>query len=69
MVDRWEGLGGLGKGIKKYKLVVRNSDGYIKYNIGNIVNNYNNYDARWVPQLLGKTLCKLYKCLTAMLYT
>ena len=42
MIARWEGAGELGdkgEGIKKYKLVVKNRHGEVKYSIGNVVNN------------------------------
>ena len=56
--QRGRELGGLdkrGEGIKKYKLVVTNSNGDVKYNIENVVNNSVitiMYGARWVVEII-----------------
>ena len=71
---RWEGFGGLGikgEGTKKYKLTVVSSQGNIKNSIRNMDNNIimTIYGIRWVLGLSEQSLCRLYKCLTTMLYT
>ena len=65
------GLGERGEGINKYKLVLQNGHRGVTYSIGNIVKNImiTMYGARWVLKILGGTLCKVYDCLTTMLYT
>ena len=42
-------MGKKDKGIKKYKLVVQNSNGEVKYSTGSIVNNIliTTYGVRW----------------------
>ena len=59
------------KEIEKYRLVVQNSHGDAKYSMGNIVNIIvvTMYGARWVLELSGETLHKVYDCLTTMLYS
>ena len=71
MAARWEGagaLGGKGKKIKKYKL---SSHGYVKYGIGNKVSNIvtTSCGVRWVLDLSGWSLHKLYKFIITTLYT
>ena len=58
--------------VKRFnKLVVTKRHGNTKYSIGNIVNNIviTMYGARWVLEISGGTLCKVYDCLTIMWYT
>ena len=42
-----------------------------KYGTGNIVNRFviTMYGARWAPKMLEGLLCKVYDCLTTMLYS
>ena len=54
----------------------QNSPRNVKYSIRNIVNNnaitiygFHNYGARWILEILGRTVGKVYDCLTTMLYT
>ena len=56
---------------KKYKLVVTKQSQNVQYSVGNIVNNIviTMYGARWVHEILRGLLCKVYDCLTTMLYT
>ena len=58
-------LGEKGEGIE-----LQNSYGDVKYSTGNRANNVIIivYGARWVPDILGEPLCKVYGCLTSMLY-
>ena len=53
--------------IGSYKIVT----GHVKYSIGNTVNNMviTVYGIRWIVDLSGGSLRKLYKCLTTILYT
>ena len=66
-------LGEKGEGIEKYSLVVKNSHGGLKYNIGDIVSNIliAVYGTGWVLAIRqwGGPLCKVYDCLSTMLYT
>ena len=42
----------------------------VKYSIGNVVNTViTMYGVRWVLEILGGTLCKVYAWLTTTLYT
>ena len=67
-------IGGMGekvKGLRSTDWELQNSHGDVKYSLGNIVNNIviTMYGARWVLDLFGGPFCKLYKYLTAMLFT
>ena len=64
-------MGEKGEGIKKYELMVTKQSWDVKYRVRNIDNNIVIivYGARWVLELLGESLNKLYKCLTTILYT
>ena len=67
-------LGGWVKKVKELRSTnwwLQNSQGDIKYGIGNIVNNIVGtvYDVRVVIDLLGRSVHKLYKCLIMGLYT
>ena len=71
MVARWEGHWGGGwvkkvKGLRRTNWQLQNSHRDGKYSIGNIVNNIviTMYSARCVLNLLGRSLHKLYECLT-----
>ena len=70
MPEGW-GLNEKGKGIKKYRLVVTKICTEVKYSVGNAVSNIvvTMYGARWVLEISEGTLCKVYDCLTTMLYT
>ena len=65
--DAREGVWGLGEKcvvIKMYKLAATNSQGAIKYSIGNIVNSIviTMYGGRWLLEIAGVgTLCKVHK--------
>ena len=50
---------------------LQNTHGDVKYCVGNIVNDIviTMYGARWVFEILGGSLCKVYDCFTTMLYT
>ena len=66
---------GLGHWVKKRKRLgstnwsLQNGHEDVKHSIGNIVNNIiiTMHGLRWVLDLLGGTLHKLYKCLTTTL--
>ena len=64
-------MGEKGEGIKKYELMVTKQSWDVKYRVRNIDNHIVIivYGARWVLELLGESLNKLYKCLTTILYT
>ena len=53
---------GLVEKIEKEKLEVRNSHGYVKYNIGNIVNNtgISIFGGCWVLEISGGTFFEVY---------
>ena len=70
-------LDGLAKVLMRPKLrlingsCTQNSHEDVKYSIGNVVNNIVRtvYGTRWVPEISGGTLCKVYDCLTTTLST
>ena len=75
-----KGPGGIGEKcerIEKWRLVVTKHSlwytlhPHVKYNIGNRVNNIliTMHDVRWVLDISGWPLSKVYDCLTTMLYT
>ena len=74
MVDRGEGgAGGLVKKVKGLRSTDRqlqNSHGAVKCSRGNTVSNIviTKYGARWVLEILGASLYKVYDYLTTMLY-
>ena len=59
------------KGLRSTDWQLQNGHGDVKYSIGNLVNNIimTMYCARWIQELLGGALSKVYDCLTTMLYT
>ena len=57
------------KGLRSTNWQLQYSHRYLKYNIGNIVNNILTMQgAWWVLYLLAWSLCKLYKSLTTMIF-
>ena len=59
------------EGIEKYRWVVTEQSWGCEVSIGSIVNNVTvtMFGARWVPEIsIGGTPCKMYNCLTTMLY-
>ena len=58
------------KGLRSTNWQLQNSGEDVKCSIGSIVNSVIiiMYGVRWVLDLSGGSLCKLYKCLTPMLY-
>ena len=59
------------EGIEKYRLVVTNSNGIVKYSIRNVVNSIVIImrGARWVLDISGETPCKVCDYVITMLYT
>ena len=74
-VIEWGGFEGMGeKGEREEKVQIAsylNSHGDIKYSLCNIANNIviTMYGVRWVLDLSGWSLHKLYKCLITILYS
>ena len=58
------------KGLRSTNWQLQNNHRDVKYSVGNVVNNIVliMYGVTWVLDLLGGSLCKLYKCLITMLY-
>ena len=74
MVARGEGSRRLvekGKELRSTDWSLQYSHGYVNYSIGNIISNIvvTMYGAKWVLEILGGTLCKVYDCLTIRLCT
>lgn len=59
------------KGLRSTNWQLQNSPRDVKYRVGNIGSNsaVTVKGARWVLELLGRSLCRLYKSLTTTLYT
>ena len=68
---RLGGCVGKVKGLRSTNWQLQNSHGDVKYSVGYIVNNIvmTTYGVRRVLEILGGTCCKVYCCLTTMLYT
>ena len=60
------GLVARDEGIEKYKLVVTDSHGGVKYSTGNTVSSVVIivYSARWVLEIWGRKLYRVYDCRT-----
>ena len=74
MITRREGFRGWvkkGKGLRSPKWQSQNSHKDVNSLIGNVVNTIviTRSGARWVLEITGGPLCKVYDCLTTMLYT
>ena len=70
---RWEGFGRLGEtgaGIRGTNWQLQNSHEDVRYSIGNVVNNIviTKYGASLLLEISRGSLCKVYDCLTTMLY-
>ena len=71
---RWRGIKGMGekcKGLRSTSWQLQNSHRDVKYSTRNVVNNtvITMYGARWVPEIMRGSLCKIYDCLNTLLYT
>ena len=57
------------KGLKSTNWQLQNSHRDVKYSRGNSVKTtvITMYNAKWVLEILGGTLCKVHDCLTMML--
>lgn len=60
----------MGEGIEEYRSVVIKQSQDVEYSLGNVTHRtvISVYGAEWVQEILGRTLCKVYDCLTTMLH-
>ena len=59
-----------GKGLRSINWELQNSHRDVKYSTGNVVNNIviTMSGARWILEISGGPVCKVYDCLTTTLH-